>query len=229
MHVLVVEDDSLLGDALQAGLRDQGFVVDWVRDGIAADTALRTGEFAAIVLDLGLPRRSGLEVLRNLRARGQAVPVLVLTARDAIDDRVTGLDAGADDYVVKPAAIAELAARLRALVRRSHGVGSERLVIGELVLDGSTRQVSFRGHDVELNPREFDLLRELMLNRGRVLTREQLEQRLYGGDGAVESNTIEVFIHHLRRKLAPELIRTIRGVGYVIPRDAGGLERGAHG
>ena len=123
MHVLVVEDDGLLGDALQAGLRDHGFAVDWVRDGIAADTALRIGEFAAVVLDLGLPRRTGLEVLKNLRTRGQSVPVLVLTARDAIEDRVTGLDAGADDYVVKPVAIAELAARLRALVRRSHGAG----------------------------------------------------------------------------------------------------------
>lgn len=217
MHVLVVEDDSLLGDALQAGLRDQGFAVDWVRDGIAADTALRTGEFAAVVLDLGLPRRSGLDVLKQLRVRGQAVPVLVLTARDAIDDRVTGLDAGADDYVVKPVAIAELAARLRALVRRAHGAGSEQLVIGTLALDGSTRRVTYRGRNVELNPREFNLLRELMLNCDRVLTREQLEQRLYDGDGAVESNTIEVFIHHLRRKLAPEVIRTVRGVGYVLP------------
>ncbi|MBL8201560.1 MAG: response regulator [Chromatiales bacterium] len=222
MHVLVVEDDNLLGDALQAGLRDRGFAVDWVRDGIAADTVLRTGDFAAVVLDLGLPRRSGLDVLKQLRARGQSVPVLVLTARDAIDDRVAGLDAGADDYVVKPAAIAELAARLRALVRRAHGAGSEQLVIGELALEGSTRRVSYRGSEVELNAREFDLLRELMLNAGRVLTREQLEQRLYDGDGAVESNTIEVFIHHLRRKLAPEVIRTIRGVGYVLPRGGGG-------
>jgi two-component system OmpR family response regulator/two-component system response regulator QseB len=222
MHVLVVEDDSLLGDALQAGLRDRGFAVDWVRDGIAADTALRTSEFAAVVLDLGLPRRSGLDVLKQLRIRGQAVPVLVLTARDAIDDRVTGLDAGADDYVVKPVAIAELAARLRALVRRSHGAGSEQLTVGELALDGSTRRVSYRGREVELNPREFDLLRELMLNCGRVLTRDQLEQRLYDGEGAVESNTIEVFIHHLRRKLAPDVIRTIRGVGYVMPRAGDG-------
>jgi len=222
MHVLVVEDDRLLGDALQAGLRDRGFAVDWVRDGIAADTLLRTGNFAAVVLDLGLPRRSGLDLLKQLRARGQSVPVLVLTGRDAIDDRVTGLDAGADDYVVKPAAIAELAARLRALVRRAHGAGSEELVIGDLSLDGSTRKVSYRGREVELNAREFDLLRELMLNCGRVLTREQLEQSLYDGDGAVESNTIEVFIHHLRRKLAPEVIRTIRGVGYVLPRAGDG-------
>lgn len=218
MHVLVVEDDSLLGDALQAGLRDRGFAVDWVRDGIAADTALRSGEFAAVVLDLGLPRRSGLEVLRQIRARGQAVPVLVLTARDAIDDRVTGLDAGADDYVVKPVALAELAARLRALVRRAHGAGSDQLSVGELLMDAGTRKVKFRRRNVELNPREFDLLRELMLNSGRVLTREQLEERLYDWDAAVESNAIEVHIHHLRRKLAADVIRTVRGVGYVLPR-----------
>jgi DNA-binding response OmpR family regulator len=218
MHVLVVEDDSLLGDALQAGLRDRGFAVDWVRDGNAADTVLRAGDFAAVVLDLGLPGRSGLEVLRQLRARGQAVPVLVLTARDAIDDRVTGLDAGADDYVVKPVAIAELAARLRALVRRAHGAGSEQLVVGELAMDASARTVTYRRRKVELNPREFDLLRELMLNSGRVLTREQLEERLYDWDAAVESNAIEVHVHHLRRKLAADVIRTVRGVGYVLPR-----------
>ncbi len=225
MHVLVVEDDSLLGDALQAGLRDRGFAVDWVRDGNAADTVLRAGDFAAVVLDLGLPGRSGLEVLRQLRARGQPVPVLVLTARDAIDDRVTGLDAGADDYVVKPVAIAELAARLRALVRRAHGAGSEQLVAGELAMDASARSVTYRQRKVELNPREFDLLRELMLNAGRVLTREQLEERLYDWDAAVESNAIEVHVHHLRRKLAAEVIRTVRGVGYVLPRpgaDGGG-------
>ena len=226
MHVLVVEDDSLLGDALQAGLRDRGFAVDWVRDGNAADTVLRAGDFAAVVLDLGLPGRSGLEVLRQLRARGQAVPVLVLTARDAIDDRVTGLDAGADDYVVKPVAIAELAARLRALVRRAHGAGSEQLVVGELAMDASTRTVTYRRRKVELNPREFDLLRELMLNSGRVLTREQLEERLYDWDAAVESNAIEVHVHHLRRKLAPEVIRTVRGVGYVLPRPGEGSDAG---
>jgi two-component system OmpR family response regulator/two-component system response regulator QseB len=218
MHVLVVEDDGLLGDALQAGLRDRGFAVDWVRDGNAADTVLRAGDFAAVVLDLGLPGRSGLEVLRQLRSRGQSVPVLVLTARDAIDDRVTGLDAGADDYVVKPVAIAELAARLRALVRRAHGAGSEQLVVGELSMDAGTRSVTYRRRKVELNPREFDLLREFMLNSGRVLTREQLEERLYDWDGAVESNAIEVHIHHLRRKLSAEVIRTVRGVGYVLPR-----------
>jgi len=222
--VLVVEDDELLGDALQAGLRERGFVVDWVRDGIAADTALRGGEFGAVVLDLGLPRRDGLGVLRALRARASHIPVLILTARDAVEDRVTGLDSGADDYVVKPVAIAELAARLRALIRRAHGHGSEALTVGSLTLDPQARRVSFRGSDVDLNAREFDLLHELMLNAGRVLTREQIESRLYDCTQGLESNAIEVFVHHLRRKLAPEVIRTIRGVGYLLPRehDVGG-------
>ncbi len=221
MHVLVVEDDELLGDALQAGLRESGFAVDWVRDGIAADTALRTGEFSAVVLDLGLPRRGGLEVLRGLRSRGTHVPVLVLTARDAIEDRVAGLDSGADDYVIKPVAIAELAARLRALVRRAHGQGGGALCVGDVTLEVATRRVTFRDREVELNAREFDLLRELMLNSGRVLTREQILNRLYEWDRTLESNAIEVFVHHLRRKLAPEIIRTVRGVGYLMPRDDG--------
>jgi two-component system OmpR family response regulator/two-component system response regulator QseB len=217
MHLLVVEDDDLLGDALQAGLRGHGFAVDWVRDGSAADTALRTGEFSAVVLDLGLPHKSGLDVLRSLRARGGRVPVLVLTARDAVEDRITGLDTGADDYVIKPVVIAELAARLRALVRRAHGHGSERLTVGDLMLDSASRRVTLRGRQIEINPREFDLLRELMLNAGRVLSREQLENRLYSWDRPAESNTIEVFIHHLRRKLGADVIRTIRGVGYLLP------------
>ena len=220
MRVLVVEDDDLLGDALQTGLRDRGFVIDWVRDGIGADTMLRTGEYAAVVLDLGLPRRGGLEVLRTARARGDRVPVLVLTARDPVEDRIAGLDTGSDDYVVKPVAISELAARLRALIRRAHGAGSNLLAVGGLTLDAHSREVSFRGQRVELHASEFALLRELMLNSGRVLTREQLEASLYDLDHAVESNTIEVFVHRLRRKLAPEVIRTIRGVGYLLPRDA---------
>lgn len=225
MRVLLVEDDRLLGDALCAGLRASGFAVDWVQDGVAADAALQAEPFAAVVLDLGLPRMAGLELLARLRGRGDRVPVLVLTARDAVEDRVRALDGGADDYVVKPAEIAEIAARLRALARRAQGNAGPALEIGELSLDPATRRVSFRGREVELQAREFALLQELMGNAGRVLSREQLEARLYEWDRALESNAIEVHVHHLRRKLAPEVIRTVRGVGYIMPREP---QRPAH-
>jgi two-component system OmpR family response regulator/two-component system response regulator QseB len=221
MRILLVEDDTLLGDALQAGLRQAGFAVDWLRDGAAADAALLAEPFAAVVLDLGLPRLAGFDVLRKLRARDDRTPVLILTARDAVDDRVKGLDAGADDYVVKPIAIVELAARLRALVRRSKGAAGGRLRLGELEIDPAARTLSYAGQPVELQPREFAVLLELVLNAGRVLTRAQLESRLYEWDQALESNAIEVHVHHLRRKLAPALIRTVRGVGYIVPADGG--------
>ena len=220
MRILVVEDDPLLGDALNVGLRQRGFDVDWVQDGVAAELALRTEPFAAAVLDLGLPRLDGIDVLRRERARGSRTPVLVLTARDAIDARVRGLDSGADDYVVKPVDLDELAARLRALVRRSRGEPAAVLEIGSLRLDPASRSVVFRGQSVMLQAREFNLLQELMLNVGRVLSREQLAARLYAWGEEVESNAVEVHVHHLRRKLAPEVIRTVRGVGYVLPRDA---------
>jgi two-component system OmpR family response regulator/two-component system response regulator QseB len=219
MRILLVEDDALLGDALQAGLRQAGFAVDWLRDGSAADAALRAEPFAAVVLDLGLPKLAGFELLRKLRARDDRTPVLILTARDAVDDRVRGLDAGADDYVVKPTAIAELAARLRALVRRSQGGAGSVLRVGDLEIDPAARSVRLAGALVELQPREFAVLLELALNAGRVLTRAQLEARLYEWGEALESNAIEVHVHHLRRKLAPALIRTVRGVGYMIPAD----------
>jgi two-component system OmpR family response regulator/two-component system response regulator QseB len=213
MRILVVEDDVLLGDALEAGLAQAGFAVDWMRDGVTATHAIETEPYAAVVLDLGLPRLSGLDVLRTLRGHGNKVPVLVLTARDAIDDRVRGLDAGADDYVVKPVDLAELAARLRALVRRAAGDAAP-----SLTLDPAAREVAFRGKSVTLQPREFAVLHELMRNAGRVLSREQLESRLYGFGDEPGSNAVEVYVHHLRRKLAPDLIRTIRGVGYLMPR-----------
>jgi len=219
MRILVVEDDPLLGDALQAGLRQRGFDADWVADGLAAELALRGDPFAAVVLDLGLPRLDGLEVLRRQRARGAHMPVLVLTARDAIDDRVKGFDTGADDYVVKPVDLDELAARLRALIRRSRGEPAPVLSIGALRLDPASRTVAYRNQPVALQTREFDLLQELMLNAGRVLSRRQLEERLYAWGQEVESNAVEVHVHHLRRKLAPALIRTVRGVGYVMPRE----------
>jgi two-component system OmpR family response regulator/two-component system response regulator QseB len=220
MRILLIEDDKLLGDGIQVGLTQAGFAVDWVQDGAAGETALRTESYAALVLDLGLPKLSGMELLRRLRAAGNAVPVLILTARDAIEDRVKGLDSGADDYLVKPFDLDELAARLRALTRRQRGEAAPLLRVGPLQLDPSGHRVEFHGRDVDVSAREFALLQELMLNAGRVLSREQLEQRLYAWGEEVESNAIEVHIHHLRRKLAPELIRTIRGVGYLLPKEA---------
>ncbi len=218
MRILLVEDDKLLGDGVQAGLSQAGCSVDWVKDGVAAELALKTGEYAAVVLDLGLPRLTGLELLRRLRAAGNKVPVLILTARDTVEDRIKGLDCGADDYLVKPFDLHELAARLRALVRRSRGEAAPRLCVGEVDLDPAARCATFRGEPVELSSREFALLHELMLNAGRVLSREQLGERLYSWGEEIESNALEVHIHHLRRKLAPELIRTVRGVGYLMPR-----------
>lgn len=222
MRVLLVEDDELLGDGIQTGLRQAGFAVDWVRDGIAGEIALRGEPYAAIMLDLGLPRLGGLELLHRARAAGNRVPVLILTARDALEDRVKGLDSGADDYLVKPFDLDELAARLRALIRRSRGEPSPVLKLGDLALDPATRHASFRGQPVDLSVREFALLHEFMLNAGRVLSREQLEERLYAWGEEIESNAIEVHVHHLRRKLAPELIRTVRGVGYLMPRQEHG-------
>ena len=218
MRILLVEDDKLLGDGVQAGLGQSGYIVDWVRDGIAGELALKTGEYAAVVLDLGLPRLSGLELLERLRRGGNKVPVLILTARDRVEDRVKGLDGGADDYVLKPFDLPELAARLRALVRRASGEAASRLQVAGVELDPASRRVHFRGREIELSLREF-ALQELMLNAGRVLSREQLAQRLYSWGEEIESNAIEVHVHHLRRKLAPELVRTVRGVGYLMPRE----------
>lgn len=222
MRVLLVEDDALLGDGLRVGLGQAGFAVDWVRTGSDAVHALDAEPVAAVVLDLGLPDLSGFEVLRRLRARGNKVPVLILTARDAVGDRVKGLDGGADDYVVKPVDLAELAARLRALIRRASGEAAPALRRGELELDAAAHRVVFRGQPVELSAREFALLHELMRSGGRVLSREQLEERLYSWGHEIESNAIEVHVHHLRRKLAPGVIRTIRGVGYMIPQEQDG-------
>ncbi|GAB3650962.1 winged helix-turn-helix domain-containing protein [Ramlibacter alkalitolerans] len=220
MRILLAEDDPLLGDGLQSGLRQLGFQVDWVRSGDAAERELCAGVHAAAVLDLGLPRKDGLAVLAAARAHGVHVPVLVLTARDAIPDRIRGLDAGADDYVLKPVDLHELAARLRALVRRSHGQPQEVLRAQDVELDPAARTVRKAGHLLQLPTREFDLLHALMLNAGRVLTREQLEQHLYSWGREVESNAVEVHIHHLRRKLGGALIHTVRGVGYTLLREA---------
>ena len=219
MRVLVVEDDRLLGDALRVGLAQAGFKADWVRDGDAGLDALAGDPFAAVVLDLGLPKLSGLDLLKRLRAAGNSVPVLILTARDAVPDRIAGLDAGADDYLVKPVDLRELAARLRALVRRSAGRAAPLLCVGPLEIDPSAHSVRFRGRPVDLPVREFALLHELARSAGRVLSQEQLAERVYGWGEEVESNAIEVHVHHLRRKLAPEVIATVRGVGYLLPKD----------
>jgi two-component system OmpR family response regulator/two-component system response regulator QseB len=215
MRILLVEDDRLLGDGLKAGLTQAGYAVDWLRDGEAAVAALSTESFAAVVLDLGLPKRDGLSVLQWLRGRHDATPVLILTARDQLEDKVRGLDLGADDYVLKPFDLDEIAARLRALVRRAHGRPEPVLTLGGIELNPAARTVTRAGEAVELTPREFDLLHLLLQNADRVLTRRALEEQLYTWNDAVDSNALEVHIHHLRKKLGSELIRTVRGVGYM--------------
>lgn len=220
MRILLAEDDSLLGDGVRTGLRQLGFDVDWVRDGDAAERELRAQAYTAAVLDLGLPRQDGLSVLAAIRAARISTPVLILTAHDAVPDRIRGLDLGADDYVVKPIDLHELAARLRALVRRAHGQTQECLVAQDVVLDPASRLVKRGDVAINLSTREFNLLQTFMLSAGRVLTREQLEQQLYSWGQEVESNAIEVHIHNLRKKLGPHLIRTVRGVGYMLVRES---------
>jgi two-component system, OmpR family, response regulator QseB len=217
MRLLLVEDDRMLGASLQAGLRQQGWATDWVRDGEAAEEALRGEPYDVVLLDLGLPRKGGLEVLRGLRRRGQAVPVLIVTAQDAVPDRVAGLDAGADDYLVKPFDLDEVAARVRALHRRSGGRAEPRLEVGALSMDPAGHEVSLDGVPVALSAREFALLQALLERPGRPLSRAQLEERLYGWGEEVESNAVEVHVHALRKKLGAHWIRTLRGVGYMVP------------
>lgn len=218
MRVLLAEDDELLGSGLKAGLQQQGFQVDWVRDGVAAERELMTGVYQASVLDLGLPRQDGMACLRALRHQKITTPVLILTARDGVPDRIAGLDAGADDYLVKPVDLLELAARLRALVRRAHGVAEPVLVAGALRMDPVSRQVWLDERLVELSLREYELLQIFLLHAGRVLTRGQLEQHLYQWGTEVSSNTVEVHIYNLRKKLRAEVIETLRGVGYLLPQ-----------
>ncbi len=218
MRILLVEDDPQLGDGLTVGLRQAGFAVDWLKDGHLADLALQSENFDLLILDLGLPRVDGMAVLQRLRSRGQTLPVLILTARDATGDKVGGLDAGADDYLVKPIDLDELAARARALTRRSTGRAAPLLRHGDLTLDPAAHRVTRGEHTVDLSSREFSLLHLLLENAGRVLTRSQLEQSLYGWGDEPDSNALEVHIHHLRKKLGSELIRTLRGVGYTIGR-----------
>lgn len=224
MRILLVEDDPLLGDAIRAGLKQSDYAVDWMKDGVTADQALGTEPYAAVILDLGLPRLSGLEVLQRLRGRSSAsknehIPVLILTAMDEIEDRIKGLDAGADDYMVKPFDMGELTARLRALIRRNSGSAAPELQVAGITLNAAAHQVVYQGKAIELSAKEFALLHALMLNAGKVQSRAQLEEQLYAWGEEVESNAVEVHIHHLRRKLFPALVETIRGVGYLMPSD----------
>jgi two-component system response regulator QseB len=220
MRLLLVEDDAMIGESVRKGLQQDGFAVDWVEDGRAAEIALETIPYDALLLDLGLPRKSGLEVLAALRRRGNGIPVLVLTARDAVADRVKGLDAGADDYLVKPFDLEELAARVRALLRRKSGRADPVIQVGNLVLNPATHEASLDGKPVMLSAREFGLIHALAERPGVVLSRAQIEEKLYGWGHEVESNTVEVYIHSLRRKLGANLIRNVRGVGYMVPKQA---------
>jgi DNA-binding response OmpR family regulator len=218
MRVLVVEDDPMIGRAVADGLQADGYAVDWVRDGSAAELALKHGPYDLAVLDLGLPQKDGLEVLRSLRRARVEVPVVIITARDALADRIAGLDQGADDYLVKPFDLDELLARARAVVRRRAGRASPEVAFGALTLDPARRTVSFRGARVELSAREFAVLEALMREPGTVVSRARLEDSVYGWGEEVGSNSVEVHLHHLRRKLDPSLIRNVRGVGYRVAR-----------
>ena len=216
MRVLLVEDDTMIGESLREALRRQGMACDWVRDGRAADAVLASERFDAVLLDLGLPQRDGIAVLRDLRARGDTTPVIVLTARDALPDKVRGLDAGADDYLVKPFELDELSARMRAVLRRHAGRGEPVLEHGALRLDPATRQVTLGGTPVALSAREFAVLEALLQRPGAILSRAQLEDRLYGWGEEIESNAVSVYIHQLRRKLGADAIKNVRGVGYYV-------------
>ncbi len=216
MNILLVEDDEMIGVAVKKGLSQEGFVVDWVKNADEAGLALESKRYEVLLLDLGLPDRSGLEVLNELRKRGDTIAAIILTARDAVADRITGLDSGADDYLVKPFDLDELSARIRAVQRRKLGRAEPLLESGGLSLNPASRECFWQGRAVMLSAREFSLLEALIERPGAVLSRAQLEERLYGWGEEIESNTIEVHIHHLRKKLAAEAIKTVRGVGYML-------------
>ena len=220
MRVLLVEDDEMIGASLREALAAQGWSVDWVKDGLLAQSALADGDYACMLLDLGLPKRDGVEVLRKARSTGDATPVLVLTARDGLEDRITGLDLGADDYLVKPYEFRELVARMRAVIRRRDGSAHSVIGGGGLQLDLTTREVVVQGERSQLSAREFALLHALMERPGAILSREQLENRIYGWGEEVSSNAVDVLIHGMRRKLGAETIRNVRGLGWRIAPNA---------
>lgn len=216
MRLLLVEDDTILGDGLKAGLAMDGYAVDWLRDGLQADEALRLNKYDLIVLDINLPRMDGLSVLKALRKRKDTTPVLLLTARDGVAERVAGLDSGADDYVPKPFDLAEICARLRALARRHEGRAAPLLEHKGVSIDPAAHQVFYQGHTVDLSQKEYEVLNYLMNHIGQVISRARLEESLYAWGSEIESNAVEVHIHHLRKKIDANLIRTLRGVGYII-------------
>ena len=218
MRVLLVEDDVMIAQGLETALRQTGAAVDWIRDGEVAAAALRTTGFDLVLLDLGLPNRDGIAVLRDFRARGGLTPVIVLTARDEIRSRVEGLDAGADDYMVKPFDLDELTARMRSALRRAAGRGDPLIRHGDIRLDPVTHSVHYKDAPVVLSAHEYAVLEALLQRPGAVLSRAQLEDRLYGWDQPIGSNAVEVYIHGLRRKLGSDVIRTLRGVGYFVPK-----------
>lgn len=219
MRILLVEDDTMIGKSVQIALKQENYAVDWVRDGVAAELSLANDTYELLLLDLGLPRKSGLEILKGLRAKKNAIPVLILTARDAVADRVKGLDAGADDYLVKPFDLDELSARIRALVRRQAGRAAPLIEHGSLKVNPATHEVWSSGKPVKLSPREYALLSALLEHPGIPLSCSRLEESLYSWGQEVESNTVEVYIHSLRKKLGQGLIVNVRGVGYLIPKD----------
>jgi DNA-binding response OmpR family regulator len=219
MRILLVEDDPMIGESLVTALASEGHAVDWVRDGVAAETALATTPYALVLLDLGLPKRDGVEVLKGLRARKLDLPVLVMTARDTVRDRIAGLDAGADDYLVKPFDLDELSARVRALLRRAAGRAEPLVERGPLVLNPATHEVRWHGQTLDVSGREFALLAALAERQGAVVSRAQLEEKLYGWNESIGSNAVEVHVHNLRRKLGDDAIRTVRGLGYRLATD----------
>jgi two-component system, OmpR family, response regulator len=218
MRVLLVEDDDMIAQGLQTALRQAGFAIDWMRDGNSAAAALQTTPFDVVLLDLGLPHRDGIDVLRDLRKRGNSTPVIILTARDEIQHRIAGLDAGADDYIVKPFDLDEVMARMRSVLRRVAGRGDPSIRHGSLRLDPVSRTVERNGTPVSLSAHEYAVIEALLQRPGAVLSRAQLEDRLYGWDEQIGSNAVEVYIHGLRRKLGSDAIRTLRGVGYFVPK-----------
>jgi len=219
MRLLLVEDDEILGEGLVEGLKMEGYVVDWLTNGKLADEALKLNCYELIVLDLNLPDMEGLDILKALRARKDETPVMVLTAKDTVPDRVLGLDSGADDFVIKPFELDEVCARLRALARRNEGRSVPNIEYKGIVLDPASHQVTWNDEKIDLSQKEFEILSFLMSNIGKVISRARLEESMYSWDSDIESNTVEVHIHHLRKKLDPSIIRTVRGVGYIIDED----------